>query len=217
MRRPGGQGLFGRQEKVRIRWKCQNVAKFSTMTTRRSFPGQPQHCKDHLNRHSSRLQEKPNESVAIKLMKNGLSSLSVAWNKIFRRSQETKEVLPLSTTQSQTLQPPLSSADRLLFLLTCLKLGTAPILIQKNMCHIVSDQDFFCFLRSQWKNRHSRYHSIFTFNKVVKIKFVRFELFPKSLVNILAEDCPPVNSGYIPVKDSFTIFPPISSNIMIHL
>lgn len=53
--------------------------------------------------------------------------------------------------------------------------------------------------------------------KVVKINFVHFELFPNNLVNILAEDCPPVDSGYIPVKDSFATFPPISSNIMIHL
>jgi hypothetical protein len=52
---------------------------------------------------------------------------------------------------------------------------------------------------------------------VVKINFVHFELFPNHLVNILAEDCPPVDSGYIPVKDSFATFPPISSDIMIHL
>lgn len=200
--------------KARIRWKCR-CGKIIYDDYEELIPGAAKALQGHFNNYSNQFPENANESGVIKSIGRGLGSLSTTWNSLFRRSRENKEELPLSKIRTRTLQPQPNS--RLLFLLTCLKVGTAPTLAQKNVCNITSDQDFFHLLQSQRRNYRSRYRSIFAFDKVVKINFVHFELLPNNLVNILTEDCPPVDSGYTPVKDSFATFPPISSNIMIHL
>jgi hypothetical protein len=200
-----------------MRWKCRCGKAFYD-DYEEDIPGAVKMLQDYLNTSYGTSKIANNERGTIVSAGRGFPSLLTSIKRIFRRSQDPEEALPVSTVRTPRLRPnPTSSTERLLFLLTCLKAGSAPSLIQEEVCNVNSDQDFFRLLRTLRQKHRSRFHSLFTFNKVVRIKFVHFELFPRDLVNVLVEDCPPIDSGYIPVKDSFATFPPIGSAILVHL
>ncbi|KAF7509457.1 hypothetical protein GJ744_008020 [Endocarpon pusillum] len=206
-----------KQGRTRVRWQC-SCGKAFYDDYKEEFPGAGKALDYHLNKKNNRSQQSRSQKSLVQSSSQLLSSLSASIKMMFGFSAKRNESLPLSTTAARgstsiTSAPP----GRLLFLLTCLKLGTAPLLRQENVCEINSDRDFFHFLQSIRKNSRSRFYTLFAFSKVVQIRFVHFELFPNDLVNIISEDGPPADSGYMPVKESFATFPPIGSSILVHL
>lgn len=86
-------------------------------------------------------------------------------------------------------------------------------------CPMRSDIDFFHALRAQYKEKTGRYKSILSFKKPIAIRFVKFRLFHRRLVDIQEIDAIPPESE----KDEYEYspmpadtIPPIGPKLLMH-
>ncbi len=202
----GDTVLAHEQRRARGRWQC-SCGEVLFDDYREEFPGPVRALDHHLNKTSSRSRHKGSYKGPVQSCSQTLSFLSNTTDMMSGLSARKKENLPMSTTATRS-SPFIMSAPptRLSFLLTCLKLGSAPLLRQEKVCEINSDREIFHFLRRIRSKSRSRFHSLFVFSIFVQIRFVHFELFPNDLVNILSEESPPDRLWLHPSEGSFRNF-----------
>lgn len=154
------------------------------------------------------------------------STLNGAMSSSWNRSQGKNQTPSLPTNRFDTsIQDPTdltASPTESLFLLLCIPHQKhATKLIQMNVCHLQSDRLFFAKLKPEYHRMRGRWISIFSLKKLIKIRFVKFELHRKELVDILKtnEVIPPENKKneyrYNPTPPE--TIPPVGENHMMHL
>lgn len=108
-----------------------------------------------------------------------------------------------------------------LFLLLCIphrKYATK--LIHMDVCTLLSDRLFFRNLKSHHRSMRGRWVSFFSLRQLRSIRFVKFEMYPRTLVDIRkTDDIPPETHKdeyrYRPIPAE--VIPPIGENHLMHL
>lgn len=108
-----------------------------------------------------------------------------------------------------------------LFLLLCIphrKYATK--LIHMDVCTLLSDHVFFANLRNHYRSLRGRWVSILSLRQLRSIRFVKFEMYPSTLVDIRkTDDIPPETHKdeyrYRPIPAD--LIPPIGENHLLHL
>ncbi|MCJ1300976.1 hypothetical protein MMC08_003775 [Hypocenomyce scalaris] len=124
------------------------------------------------------------------------------------------------TDRSGQTQPSQPSGQHtgMLFLLMCVKYGCWALrLKQENACSIQSDQQLFHILRVAHQEGRPKLKSLLSFETLVSIKFVKFEVFKNYLTTIVkVPDLPPPShkAEYCPCSNSTE--PPIGENLLMH-
>jgi hypothetical protein len=108
--------------------------------------------------------------------------------------------LPSTTSQTPQNCSIVRHSTRSQYLLTCLKLGTAPTLVQEDLSAIKLDQEFFSFLHDLRGRTRSRLHSILTFAKITQIKFVHSKLLFQILSVSSLKTVPPSTRAIYPSR-----------------
>jgi hypothetical protein len=135
--------------------------------------------------------------------------------------------LPQHELQTNTIERPSNPPPQPtepLFLLLCHNEGVyAKKLLQLSICDLKSDKKLFTALRANYKQMRARWRSFFSFRTIVSIKFVKFEMYKSSLVDIREKDAipppervePQGEYRYAPMPPD--VIPPIGENHLIHL
>ena len=145
-------------------------------------------------------------------------------NSIRSDGRSRSPTLPTDRFNASVQNPtdPLSTSSENLFLLLCLPYQRhATKLIQMDLRNLLSDQLFFTELQLQYQSMRGRWTSLFSLRKLARIRFVRFELHRKELVDIhnTHEIIPPENkkSEYRYEPMPAETIPPVGENYMMHL
>jgi hypothetical protein len=117
---------------------------------------------------------------------------------------------------------PSSTTTESLFLLLCYGEGRySTRLLQLDLCSLdaTSDQTIFRLLSQNYRQMRGRWISFISLRTLTSIKFVRFEMYRSSLVDVRKkDDVPPpghVDYRYLPTPPD--LVPPIGENHMMHL
>lgn len=134
------------------------------------------------------------------------------------RSTPPHRAQNIAEVASEAPNPPRPDS---LFLLLCIPHRQyATKLIHMDVCMLLSDRLFFANLRGHYRSMRGRWVSIFSLRQLRSIRFVKFEMYPSTLVDIRkTNDIPPETHKdeyrYRPVPAE--VIPPIGENHLMHL
>lgn len=146
------------------------------------------------------------------LAARGLSTGDEPRSILPHRSQNVVEVA------SEAPNPP--QPDNLFLLLCIPHRKYATKLIHMDVCMLLSDRLFFADLKRHYRSMRGQWVSMFSLRQLRSIRFVKFEVYPSTLVDIRKiDDIPPETYKdeyrYRPIPAE--VIPPIGENHFMHL
>ncbi|KAF7884178.1 uncharacterized protein EAF02_004514 [Botrytis sinoallii] len=216
--------------KTRVEWRCKCGQKiYDDFTELR--PGAANRLKQALTNNdsgSTNTNRSSSFSDCSKSFSKSLSSIFTVWSSNSSR-KSLSSGLPthepsknqLDSNNPNTVRPiPLPVEN--VYLLICYPSGRyATRLLQLGLHNLEpkSDQSLFTILRTNYKSMRSRFLSLISLKTLRSIKFVHFEMYRSSLIDVRQQDVKPppdhIEYRYSPAPPE--VIPPIGENNLMHL
>jgi hypothetical protein len=187
--------------------------------------GAARRLEGRLNRRDDGSNRSIRSRLSFKSFSTTVSSSMDSLKKAFgwKESELPKHKLQMGSNELPNNPPaPPAPPTEPLFLLLCHSEGVyAKKLLQLSICDLKSDKKLFAVLRSNYKQMRARWWSFLSFKTLVGIKFVKFEMYKSSLVDICEKNAipPPERVGheyrYKPTPPE--MIPPVGENHLMHL